>query len=131
MARSKSTQPTEVELLILRVLWNEGQCGVGTIHEYLQTHKETNYSTTVKMLAVMRSKKLVTRNEKVTPHMYRAAVTEKKTQQGMLNDLIKRAYDGSAGSLVMQALSSKKATNEEIAEIEKLLAKMKRAKENK
>ena len=43
----------------------------------------------------------------------------------MLNDLITRVYDGSSGSLMLHALSAKKASAEEIDEIQKLIAKMK------
>ena len=126
MARQKSTQPTEVELQILRILWEIGPCGVGEIHRQLQEFKKTNYSTTVKMLAVMRDKKLVSRNESLNPHQYRAAITQARAQKSMLNDLISKVYDGSAASLVLHALASKKATPDEIAEIEQLIKKMKR-----
>jgi len=126
MARQKSSQPTEVELQILRILWEIGPCGVGDVHQQLQQFKETNYSTTVKMLAVMREKKLVARNESVNPHQYRAAITQTRAQKNMMNDLIKKVYDGSAASLVLHALASKKATPDELAEIEKLIKTMKR-----
>lgn len=126
MPRPKSSQLTEVELQILRILWEIEPCGVREIHERLQADKGTNYSTTVKMLAVMREKGLVKRNEGATPHVYRAAMTQQRAQKKMLNDLITRLYDGSTGSLVLHALSSaKKASAEEIDEIEKLIARMK------
>ena len=47
----------------------------------------------------------------------------------MLNDLIRRAYDGSAGSLVLQALASQKATPEELAEIRQLLRQLEKGEE--
>ena len=125
MPRPKSSQPTDVELQILRILWEIGPCGVREIHERLQADKGTNYSTTVKMLAVMREKGLVKRNEKATPHVYRAAMTQQRAQKKMLNDLINRVYDGSSGILMLHALSSMKASAEEIDEIQKLIAKMK------
>jgi predicted transcriptional regulator len=40
--------------------------------------------------------------------------------------LLDRAFSGSAQKLVLQALSAKKATREELAEIRKLLEKMER-----
>lgn len=125
MPRPKSSQPTDVELRILQILWEIGPCGVRDIHQCLEAEKGTNYSTTVKMLAVMREKGLVKRDEKATPHVYRASMTQERAQKSMLNDLIKRVYDGSASSLVLHALSAKKTSAEEIDEIEKLIAKMK------
>ena len=121
MARPSSSQPTEVELQILRVLWERGTATVGEIHSVLKAAKDTNYSTTVKMLSVMLDKNLVKRDESVRPHLYRPMVTQQITQRKMLRDLIQKAYDGSASSLVLQALSSQKATKEQLAEIRRLL----------
>jgi BlaI family penicillinase repressor len=121
MGRPQSSQPTEVELQILRVLWEEGPSTVGEIHKALLPKKGTNYSTTVKMLSVMLEKELVKRDESTRPHVYRPVAPQKTTQQRMLRDLIQKAYDGSAGSLVLQALSSQKASKDELAEIRRLL----------
>ena len=121
MPRPPSTQPTEVELQILRILWELGPSPVREIHARLEADKGTNYSTTVKMLSVMLEKELVTRDEQARPHVYRAAVTQERARKKMLHELIDKLYDGSASSLVMHALSSKKASTEELNEIRKLL----------
>lgn len=121
MARPGSSQPTEVELQILQVLWEHGPTTVRQIHNALAPAKGTNYSTTVKMLSVMLDKGLVKRDESVRPQVYRPATTQQATQRRMLRHLIQRAYDGSASSLVLHALSSQKATPGELAEIRQLL----------
>ncbi len=121
MPRHPSTQPTEVELQILRILWEHGPSTAREIHNQLSGARETNYSTTVKMLSVMLDKKLVKRDETVRPQVYRTATTQGRTQERMLKDLIQKAYDGSVGSLVMQALSSQKSSPDELAEIRRLL----------
>ena len=119
-----STQPTAVELEILRILWELGPCPVRAIHARLASNKGTNYSTTVKMLAVMLEKRLVTRNEQVAPHVYRAALTRNRVAKRFLSELIEKVYEGSAMSLVLQALSTGKASKEEIVEARKLLDDM-------
>ena len=123
MARPASSQPTEVELQILRILWQSGGSTAREVHNGLAAveAKETKYSTTVKMLAVMLEKGLVKRDESVSPQVYRAAVSQKVTQRRMLGDLIDKVYDGSALSLVLQALSSRKATADELNEVRRML----------
>jgi predicted transcriptional regulator len=121
MPRPPSTQPTEVELQILRILWELGPSPVREIHARLEADKGTNYSTTVKMLSVMLEKGLVTRDEQARPHVYRAAVTQERARKKMLHELIDKLYDGSASSLVMHALSSQKASAEELNEIRRLI----------
>lgn len=116
-----SAQPTAVELEILRILWELGPSPVRAIHARLVEAKGTNYSTTVKMLSVMLAKGLAKRDEEATPYVYRAAMTRERTAKKFLSELIEKVYDGSAMSLVLQALASGKASQAEIDEARKLL----------
>ena len=124
MPWERSSQPTDAELQILRVLWDRGPSPVRVIHEVMSKNKETNYSTTVKMLSVMLDKELVKRDESVRPHIYRTVKKQETTQKGMMRDLMDRVYGGSPGRMVIQALSSKKASQEELDEIRKLLDRL-------
>lgn len=121
MPRPASSQPTEVELQILRILWELGPSTVRDIHNRMTLSKDTGYSTTVKMLSVMLEKGLAKRDDSVRPQVYRAASTQARTQKKMLNEMIQKVYDGSAKSLVLQALSSTKASKQDLDEIRKLL----------
>ncbi len=121
MPRTPSSQPTEVELQILRILWEQGPSTARQIHNRLAEVRDTNYSTTVKMLSITLDKGFVRRDETVRPQVFRPAATQQRTQQRMLTDLIQKVYDGSAGSLVLQALASQKASPEELAEIRRVL----------
>ncbi|WP_442506447.1 BlaI/MecI/CopY family transcriptional regulator [Novipirellula sp. SH528] len=124
MARHASSQPTEVELQILRILWDDGPSIVRHIHDSLQEFKQTTYSTTVKMLSVMLDKGLLKRDDDAKPQIYRPASPQQRTQKRMLGDLIDKVYDGSSSALMMHALSSKKATAEELQQIRDLLDQM-------
>ena len=73
------------------------------------------------MLAVMTDKRMVKRDETSRPIQFRAAKSKHKTQSGILKNLIRKAYNGSTSSLVMQALSSQKASKEELQQIRDLL----------
>jgi BlaI family penicillinase repressor len=124
MARSASSQPTAVELQILGILWDLGPCPVRDIHKRLEAAKGTNYSTTVKMLAVMLDKGLLKRDETVRPHVYRVAEPRQRTQKRMLATLIDRVFDGSSMTLILQALSSRPASKSELEEIRRLIDRL-------
>jgi BlaI family transcriptional regulator, penicillinase repressor len=97
--RYASSQPTEVEMQILRILWDLGPSPIREIHKRLRAAKGTNYSTTVKMLAVMLQKGLVKRDEEAQPHVYLTAVSRARTGKRMLDDLIDKSgamRDGSS-----------------------------------
>ncbi len=117
-------QPTEVELQMLRILWELGPSPVREIHLRLNAAKGTNYSTTVKMLSVMLEKQLVRRDESDSPHVYRAAVTRDSAGKRLVKDLVDKVYDGAAMSLVMHALKNSKASPEEVAQVRLLLDQM-------
>ncbi len=124
MNSASQFQPTEVELQILRVLWDLGPSPVRKIHLRLNAVKGTNYSTTVKMLSVMLDKGLVRRDEDASPHVYRAAVSRDSAGKRLAKDLIARVYDGAAMSLVLHALRGASASAEELDEVRRLLDEM-------
>jgi len=114
-------KPTNLELTILRVLWDDGPRSVRDIQSSLNKSKPTGYTTVLKMLQIMTEKGLVERDESVRPQIYRASSSRERTQREILSDLIHRVYDGSVKSLVMQALSTKRSSAKDLEAIEKLL----------
>ena len=114
-------KPTASELEILRVLWERGPSTVREVYELLNEQKSMGYTTVLKLLQIMTEKQLVVRDESARTHIYAPASTEDQTQRQLVTDLMDRAFDGSAAKLVLQALSSTKASPEELAEIKKLL----------
>jgi BlaI family penicillinase repressor len=123
---SKLPLPTGAELDILAVLWRLGQATVREVHAELQ--KDSGYTTTLKQMQLMVDKGLVTRSERFRSHIYEAAVPKEQTQSEIAGDLLKRAFDGSARNLVMGALSAQPASQEELAEIRKIIDRFAKGK---
>jgi BlaI family transcriptional regulator, penicillinase repressor len=124
MAKRTQPRPTDAELAILRVLWDEGPCTVRRVQEVLGRDKPTGYTTALKLLQVMTEKGLVLRDESQRTHVYRTRSSEEQTQRQLVRDLIRRAFGGSARKLVMRALESKEASAEELAEVRRLLDRL-------
>src|SRR5436309_2231930 len=96
-------KPTDSELAILRVLWERGPSTVRQVHDQLNRHRRTGYTTVLKLMQIMTDKGLVMRDETERSHVYRAKTGEQQTQRHLIRDLLNRAFDGSAKKLVMQA----------------------------
>src|ERR1700684_3581441 len=111
--------PTDAELDILSALWRLGPAPVREVHEALQ--KYSGYTTILKQMQVMTEKGLLIRSERFRSHVYESGVPREQTQKQIAGDLLKRAFDGSAASLVMGALSAQPASSEELADIRKML----------
>ena len=128
MPRRPSSQPTEVELEILQILWDHGPCPLGRIHQAVAESCDRAYSTTRKMIQVMRDKGLVACDESARPQLYRAAASKEQTQLNLLEDIAVRAFGGSTKKLVMSLLSADRVTPEELREMERLVKKAKERK---
>src|ERR1700716_817839 len=120
MTRTSQLRPTDAELEILRVLWDLGPSTVRDDHEILSKAKPTGYTTVLKLMQIMAEKGIVRRNEDQRAHVYEARLPQEETQQQLVGDLLDRAFGGSATQMVMQALSAKRATPGDLAQIRQL-----------
>ncbi|PYP18021.1 MAG: transcriptional regulator [Gemmatimonadetes bacterium] len=123
MANRPAIRPTNAELAILGVLWSNGASTVREVHDALKEARDeaVGYTTILKLLQIMTEKKLVKRDTRARTHVYAAAVSEATTRGHLLSDLVDRAFGGSSLALVLQALSSARATPAELEQIRRLL----------
>lgn len=117
----KPGKPTAAELEILAVLWKRGKATVKEVHENLSEYKPTTYTTVLKLLQIMYEKGSVKRDVAAKAHIYRAAEKPQQTQKKLVNDLLEKAFRGSALSLVQHILETKPTSAEELAVIRKLI----------
>ncbi|HUP47805.1 MAG TPA: BlaI/MecI/CopY family transcriptional regulator [Thermoanaerobaculia bacterium] len=121
MSEKTLPRPTDAELAILGVLWERGPSTVREVHAALAGKQVTGYTTVLKLMQIMTDKGLVVRDESQRAHIYTARHSAQKTQRQLLADLADRAFGGSPAKLVMQALSGRKASAEELTAIRELL----------
>lgn len=114
-------RPTDAELEILTVLWSRGPSTVREVYDTINRRRAAQYSTVLKFMQIMAEKGLVRRDEKQRAHVYEAAQPREWTQQRLAGDLLQRAFGGSASNLLLGALSSRKASRQELAELRKIL----------
>jgi len=114
-------RPTDAELEILTVLWSIGPATVRDVYEVIRRRRRAQYSTILKFMQIMAEKGLVRRDESERAHVYEPAKPREWTQRQLAGDLLQRAFSGSAKALMIGALSARKASKEELAELRKLL----------
>ncbi len=119
--RSKPPRPTEAELEILTVLWTTGPATVRDVYEVIGRRRVAQYSTILKFMQIMTGKGLLVRNESERAHIYSTTKPREWTQRQLAGDLLDRAFSGSAKALLVGALSARKASLEELAELRRLL----------
>jgi BlaI family transcriptional regulator, penicillinase repressor len=108
-------KPTDAELEILHILWNNGANSVRFVNERLSETKEIVYTSTLKTMQVMLEKGLLTRDDSARQHIYAPALLDK---------FVENAFKGSAMQMVMQALGNHEASDAELNEIKALIEKL-------
>ncbi|MBL6720544.1 MAG: BlaI/MecI/CopY family transcriptional regulator [Planctomycetes bacterium] len=117
-------RPTEAELAILTVLWRLGRATVREVHEDLAGDSKVGLTTVLKLMQIMVDKGLIARDTSVRPQVFWASQRQQQTQKRMVRDLLDRAFQGSPGELVLQALSLRRSSPEELARIKALLREL-------
>src|SRR5215510_8063096 len=118
----KPVRPTDSELEILTVLWSRGASTVRQVYETLKKRKKsTQYATVLKFMQIMAQKGLLKRDDTDRAHVYEPAHPRELMQQQLAADLLQRGFDWSMTNFMIGALSSRKATKEELAELRRLL----------
>lgn len=115
----KQIKPSEGEMEILQVLWEKGPASVRDVHEALS--KDGAYTTTLKLMQIMLEKALLKRDAGSKVHIYEAAVRQDQVQRQAVRRIIDTVFNGSAMSLVMQALGSHKTSSDELDQIRRYL----------
>lgn len=126
MLTDSPKRPTEAELAILQVLWNRGPLTVREVYDALAP--DTGYTTILKLMQIMVEKGLLTRDTSARTHVYSAALPESQTKEKLVSHFLETAFRGSAKDLILQALSTKRASAEELAEIRQIIEQFEKGK---
>jgi BlaI family transcriptional regulator, penicillinase repressor len=124
MDKKNYPNPTEAELEILQIIWQHDSCTVKTVNEAVQAKREVGYTTTLKLMQIMHEKGLLLRDDSSRTHIYSANASVDKTRGQLLDNFVNNAFQGSAMQLVLQALGSHDATQQELDEIKELIKKI-------
>lgn len=114
--------PSDAELSILTFLWKAGASTVREVHEALA--KGTTYTSTLKQMQLMCEKGMLRRSERFRSHVYEHAISREQVQTRYADDLMHRVFAGSVRSLVLGALTARRASPDELAEMDRLLNKL-------
>ena len=122
MARPASEHPTELELSILKVLWQAAPKTVDEVRETLAVAgRELTHSSVITIMNIMVRKKYLKRAKKGRAFEFTPVLEAEAVGQGMVQDLLSRVFDGSAHSLVLQLLETADVDSEELAAIRQLI----------
>lgn len=121
MPRAPSPHPTDGELEILHVLWHAGPISLSGLCEKLREDRDVAVTTVATMLRVMSDKRLVKRTGSGRGATWSAAVSQQKTERGMVRTMVDRVFDGAADRLVAHLVEGGQLTAVQLAEVRRLI----------
>lgn len=121
MARPRQPHPTPAELEVLQIVWDRGPSTVRDVLDVLNRTRRRAYTSVMTLMNVMVDKGQLSRRSQGRAHVYAARACRKATLGRMVDDLVDRAFEGSAGALVSRMLDRKDLTPGELDEIRRLI----------
>jgi BlaI family transcriptional regulator, penicillinase repressor len=118
--------PSERELDILKVLWGIGEAKVRDVHEALCQQQQTAFTTVQTLLRIMAEKGLVKQRIEGRTLFY----SPRHTREQVSSRFLSRVFDGALDKMVLNMLRAEDVTPEEMRELERLIARARRAKQN-
>jgi BlaI family penicillinase repressor len=116
----------DLQLKILRLLWNCADLTVRELHEQLGGEGKWAYTTIATMLKKMEARKLVSHRLAERKFVYRPVVKEDEIARSMSTHLIERVFEGSLADMVSHLLQTREVSKSELDELERLIAEKKR-----
>ena len=126
MARPTTGRPTDLELEILKVLWEHGPSSVREVWKTMAASRTIGYTTVLKIMQIMRDKELLTCDASQRPQVYRTRQSQRKVLKLLAGDLVDRVFGGSTRLLLLHALEGIRSRPEELKEIRDLLDQIER-----
>jgi len=127
MAKHKPHRLGDLQLRIMKVLWERGEVTVAEVLDALDdADASLAYTTIATMLRKMEARGLVAHRAEGRSFIYRAKVAAEDVSRSMANHLVDRLFEGSLLETVNHLLSSREVSRDELRQLEKLIAERKK-----
>ncbi|MGE0609165.1 MAG: BlaI/MecI/CopY family transcriptional regulator [Pirellulales bacterium] len=126
MKRGRPIRLGNLQLRIMKVLWQRGSARVAEVQDALGPDSGLAYTTIATMLRKMEERGLVSHQNEGRSFVYSAAVAEHDVTGGLADDLLDRVFAGSLADMVSHLLASREISPDELRELEQLIASRKK-----
>jgi len=120
---------TNQELEIMKIVWQLGSSTVRGVYEELLKRRKIAYTTVMTMMGTLEQKGHLRKSEQGRAYVYMPAESQTKVVGGMVQEFVKRVFNGSAAPLLVHLVENMGEDGEQIEEIRRLLKKKKLLKE--
>ena len=120
---SEKHQLGELQMAIMRVLWNHKEATAGEVHQALVKERGLAPTTIATMLKKMEVKGIVTHRTEGRSFVYQPTINEKDVKQSMVTELVNRVFRGNVSALVNHLLTDQEIEKDEIQQLKQMIEK--------
>lgn len=129
MVRPSSKYPTELELQILKILWDSDPMLARDVQSVLgETGRELAKTTVITTLNTMVTKQYLRRKKQANSFLFSPLITETEVTERVLGDVVDRVFDGSTSAVLLKLFDVQDVDVDELKELRRLINR--RLKEN-
>ena len=122
MARPASEYPTELELQILKILWEQSPLPVRDVRQALADEgRDIAHTSVITTLNTMVDKKYLKRTKQGKSFLFVPRVTRQQVCEGMLGDVVGRVFDGSPTAVMVSLFNCAEIDEEELKELRRII----------
>jgi BlaI family transcriptional regulator, penicillinase repressor len=121
----QETAPSGREMEILKVLWDLGPSSVRDVCRKMCPNNELAFNTIQTLLRIMDEKGLVSHKQQGRSFIY----TPRYSRQKAASRFLEHVFDGAMDQLVLSMISTANPDQEELKQIEKIVADARRRKQ--
>ena len=131
MARPKSEYPTELELQILKVLWQKSPLPVRVVRVALASAcRVLSHTSVITTLNVMTGKKYLRRSKRGNACLFAPRISREDANRRMLGDMVNRVFDGSAKAVVLGLFESGDLEADDLRELRHLITQIEEGRQD-
>jgi len=112
---------TELQLSILRLLWQRGEATVAELWEALFDERRLAQTTVATLVARLQRRGIVARRTRDRQFLYRATITEADVRHSMVSELTERLFAGDRTELVNHLVSASDMSPGDLARLKQIL----------
>src|SRR6185436_20157519 len=112
---------TDLQIAVLRLLWDQGELTVAQIWEQLYDERKLAQTTVATIVARLQRRRILARRTRDLQFVYRALVTEADVQHSMVSELTERLFAGDVTALVSHLLSARDISPGDVARLRKMM----------
>lgn len=112
---------TEVELELMNIIWQIGECTVRDVQKALNPSRELAYTSIATIMKILEQKKVLRSKKQEKAHIFSPALQKSDYERTSLMHVQNQVFEGDPTSMVVKLLDESDISKKELQAIQKII----------